>query len=272
MANDLSQQQLAELVEFGEAEAYADFFAAAPPDWNMRVRRIGGAVCLFAPDLPVMLFNRAIGLGLREPATEAALNEILAQYRQSGARSFGVQLSPMAQPPDLAQWLTARRLTTRDNWAKVYRVADQPIEVAADLRIEPIDRSRAADVAQVVCTAFGMPAALGAWIENSVGRSGWQYYAACEGDRVVATGALFVRGDAGWLGLGSTYPEYRRRGAQGALMARRIRDAAALGCRWVITETGEDLPERPNPSFHNMLRTGFQLAYQRPNYLARLSE
>lgn len=261
-------QQLAGMVEFGEAEAYADFFAAAPPDWNIHVQRIGGAVCLFAPDLPVMLFNRAIGLGVREPATETLLHEILTQYRQTGARAYGVQLSPIAQPPDLAQWLAARQLTTRDNWAKVYRAAGQPIELLTDLRVEVIDRSRAADAARVICTAFGMPLSLSAWIENSVGRLGWQYYAAFDDDRVVATGALFVRGEVGWLGMGSTYPEYRRRGAQGVLMARRIRDAAALGCRWVVTETGEDLPDSPNPSFHNMLRTGFQLAYQRPNYLA----
>ena len=261
--------ELAELIEFGEAEAYVDWFAAAPSDWNIYTRRIGGAVCLFAPDLPAMLFNRVIGLGLRERATETLLDEILAHYRQSGAKAYGVQLSPLAQPLDLTQWLAARHLIARDNWAKVYRAADHTIELSTDLRVEPVDRSRAVDIAQVICTAFGMPSTLGAWIEKGVGRSGWHYYAALDDDRVVATGALFVRDEIGWLGMGSTYPHYRRRGAQGALMARRIRDAAMLGCRWVVTETGEDLPLRPNPSFHNMLRTGFQLAYQRPNYLVR---
>jgi len=67
--------------------------------------------------------------------------------------------------------------------------------------------------------------------------------------------------------VAGTLPAFRRRGGQGAIMARRIRDAVQLGCRWVITETGEDLPDRPNPSYHNMLRAGFSLAYQRPNYL-----
>lgn len=28
-----------------------------------------------------------------------------------------------------------------------------------------------------------------------------------------------------------------------------------------------DLPERPNSSFHNMLRAGFDVAYRRPNFL-----
>ena len=50
-------------------------------------------------------------------------------------------------------------------------------------------------------------------------------------------------------------------------MAQRIRDGMALGCRWLITETGEDTPEHPNPSYHNMLRTGFKLAYHRANYM-----
>ncbi len=262
--------QLAELIEFGEAEAYADFVAAAPPEWSYHVERIGGAVCLFAPNLPAMIFNRVIGLGVREPATEVVLDGIVAQYRQSGARSFSVQLSPAAQPIDLPQWLAARQFVARDNWAKVYRAADHTIEVATDLRVETIDHARAADAANVICAAFGMPASLGIWIENCVGRPGWQYYATFDGDRVVAAGALFVRGEVGWLGMGSTHPDFRRRGAQGALMARRIRDATALGCRWVLTETGEDLPQQPNPSYHNMLRTGFQLAYQRPNYIHRV--
>ena len=70
-----------------------------------------------------------------------------------------------------------------------------------------------------------------------------------------------------FLGMGSTLPEHRRKGAQGALMARRIRDAAKLGCEWVCTETGEDTPQRPNPSYHNMIRTGFEFAYLRPTWV-----
>lgn len=48
-------------------------------------------------------------------------------------------------------------------------------------------------------------------------------------------------------------------------MAKHIRDAAASRCDWVMTETDEDAPMRPNSSFHNMTRTGFLLAQQRRN-------
>jgi hypothetical protein len=112
-----------------------------------------------------------------------------------------------------------------------------------------------------------MPDMLRPWLAAPVGRPGWRHYLAWASEVPVATGALFVKDQIGWLGVGSTLPSHRRRGAQGAIMAQRIRDGAELGCRWLITETGEDTPGRPNPSYHNMVRTGFTLAYQRSNYI-----
>jgi len=259
--------QLAELVEWAEAEAFADMFAAAPADWGLRVERWQSAIALVAPPIDVMLFNRVLGLGLSAPARAEQIDETVALYRQANVENFGIQLSPMAQPAAMKDWLRDRHLTATDNWAKVYRTADQPIEIHTDLRVESIGREHAADFGRVACTAFGMPSALQAWLVKLVMRANWQVYLAFDGAQAVACGALFVRGEVGWLGVAGTLPAFRRRGGQGALMARRIHDAAQLGCRWVITETSEDLPDHPNPSYHNMLRAGFSLAYQRPNYL-----
>ena len=36
MKTELSVRRLAELVEFGEANAYEDLFRHAPPDWGYR--------------------------------------------------------------------------------------------------------------------------------------------------------------------------------------------------------------------------------------------
>jgi hypothetical protein len=73
------------------------------------------------------------------------------------------------------------------------------------------------------------------------------------------------------LGNMGTLKNYRGRGAQGALFARCIQDGRVLGVKWFITETGEDSPEDPNPSYHNMVRNGFQLAYLRRNYVHRVA-
>ena len=79
-----------------------------------------------------------------------------------------------------------------------------------------------------------------------------------------------VSADVAWLGFGCTLESHRNRGAQGALFARRIQDGLLLGCKWFVTETGEDTPDSPNPSYRNMLRTGFELAYLRRNYVHQL--
>lgn len=262
----MNSLELAQLVEFGEAEACADMQLAAAASLATRVERIGSAIALAASQIPIVLFNRVVGLGLHEPATEAMLDDVVAMYREAGVTKYIVQISPAAQPAELPAWLEARGLSARDNWAKVYRPATAPPEVSTDLRIECIGREYAETFAQVACTAFGMPLALSPMLVATIGRPGWRHYLAFDGNEPVATGALYAQGSVGWLGVGSTLPTHRRRGGQGALMARRIRDGVALGCTWLVTETGEDVPARPNPSYHNMLRTGFALAYQRSNY------
>ena len=266
----MDPMQLAELVEWGEAEAYADMFAAAPAEWGLQVERVGSTLALIAPPIDALLFNRVLGLGLSEPASKAQIDEVTALYWLAGVRHFGVQLSPIAQPLALKDWLQACRLRPTGNWAKVYRAAAQPIEIHTDLRVEAIGREEAADFGRVVCAAFEMPTAMQPWLMDLVSRANWQTYVAYDGGQPAACGALFVRGEVGWLGIEGTLPNHRRRGGQGAIMARSIRDAAQRGCRWIVTETGEELPDRPNPSYHNMLRTGFALAYLRQNYEAEM--
>ena len=44
-----------------------------------------------------------------------------------------------------------------------------------------------------------------------------------------------------------------------------IRAAIDAGAELIFTEAAEDLPQKPNPSFHNLLRAGFSMAYVREN-------
>ncbi len=86
------------------------------------------------------------------------------------------------------------------------------------------------------------------------------------------TAAMFVTGEIAWLGFGCTLESHPKRGGQGAMFVRRIEDGLKPGCKWFVTETGEDTPEPPNPSYHNMMRHGFKLAYLRQNYIYQESE
>jgi len=262
-----SPLDVARLVELTEAAAYADLLRAAPASWGCVADETAAGWCLFAPALDLLLFNRIVGAGVSSPVRRADLQPLVARFRSAGLRSFGVQLSPAAQPAALADWLLDEGLARRDRWTKVYRAAGLVSPAETDLRIETIGSDRAELFAVVMTTGFGMPAARRPWVASIVGRPNWRHYLAWSGTEPVASAAMFVHGDAGWLGIASTLPAARRRGAQSALMAKRLEDGQALGCRWFVTETGEDLPDRPNPSFHNMMRAGFTVAYHRANFM-----
>jgi hypothetical protein len=73
--------------------------------------------------------------------------------------------------------------------------------------------------------------------------------------------------DMAWLGYGSTLEQFRGRGGQTAMFAARLRQAAELGCRYALTETGEDSPAEPNPSYRNMRKVGFRDGYLRQNWI-----
>ena len=98
-------------------------------------------------------------------------------------------------------------------------------------------------------------------------RPGWGCYLAYAGDEPVAgRRPCSSSGAAAWLGQATTLPEHRRRGGQSALIAARIAEATAAGAEVVVTETGELADGRPESSYRNLLRAGFEPAYVRPNY------
>jgi hypothetical protein len=268
----LTSSELARICELAEANAWTDTFRSASPelasDLGLNVERVGSAILLMAERIPSVSFNRVLALGMDEPVTEAALDEIRSRYEQRGIGEFMIQASPEARPALLPEWLSARGYAPGGNWAKVYRGVELPPEVPTELQVESIGPAYAEMFGQVFVEGYELPEFFGPWVASAVGRPGWSHYVAYANHQPAAVGALFVSDRVGWLGVDATRSEFRRRGGQGTLMARRIRDAAALGCEWLATETGEDRPENPNSSYHNMLRVGFKLAYLRPNWVA----
>ena len=90
----------------------------------------------------------------------------------------------------------------------------------------------------------------------------------------VAAGALFVGTVAGrtvgHLVDGVTLRDWRGRGAQSAIIRRRISDGSKLGCQLFTVETAPPLPRMPLVSFRNLCRQGFHLAYLRESWRLQL--
>ena len=96
-------------LESHEADAWSEFYRHASPqtqrDCGIEHFQIGGARAVMAAQVDVLAFNRVIGLGLEQPATEAMLDEIVHRYRDAGVGRFFVQLSPQALPTEVPSWL-----------------------------------------------------------------------------------------------------------------------------------------------------------------------
>jgi hypothetical protein len=262
---------LAELIEYGEANAWGNYYLCAPPDFvkefNVTASQIDSTWITLIGKLDWSFFNRVVGLGIRHPASEDELDQSIEVFKQVGCKNYMVQVSPLAQPAQISDWLKVRGFIQSRNWAKVYRGADPPIQVSSDLRVEAIGSESGDDFAQITLSAFDMPHELRPLLMGNIGKTGWHHYLAFDSNQPVSAGAMYISGEVAWLGFGSTLASHRKRGGQGALFTRRIEDGLKLGCKWFVTETGEDTPESPNPSYHNMMRHGFKLAYLRPNFV-----
>jgi len=269
----MTPEQIAALNEFGEADAQADYFLCAPPEFTrlfrLAAKQIGSTWVSMIPEYDHPLYNRILGLGVGQAASEAMLDEAIAVFKQAGCRNYLAQVSPLAQPSQIPQWLAARGFKPGSNWAKMMRGNQPAPAISTDLRVEKIGADQADAFADVVLRAFEIPPAGRPLEKGFVGQPGWQHYLAFAGEKPVAAAAMYVKGELAWLGFAGTLKKYRNRGGQGAMFARRIQDGLDLGVKWFVTETGEDTPKNPNPSYHNMLRSGFQLAYLRRNYVHR---
>jgi hypothetical protein len=253
-----------------EIALWREIVAAAPPalvaGLGLRVEPIGAGAALAAPEVDVPMFNRVLGLGVLAPADHATIERALSPWCGRAVRRM-VQVVPDAETPALRAALEARGLRRLDNWVKLTRRAEPPPPIETDLRVAEIGPASAEAAGAVMAAAFGIPATSGPLLTGVIGRPAWRGYAAFDGDEPVAAALLFVHEGVGAMAGAGTLPTHRRRGAQGALMARRIRDGLAMGCRAFVSETFEETAETPNPSFRNMLRAGFELAYRRRNYV-----
>lgn len=258
-------------LELAEMRGLADLHRAAPDDLvrelGMEVVEVGTTLALITSRIDVLALNRIVGLGVFEPVRLAHLEDLLERFRRAGVPRAFVQVAPSPFTESLVDALLTRGLTRYNNWLRLTRAVRPLPEAPTDLHIECVGAAHGDAFGAIAAEAFGWSAAAVPWLSASVGRPGWLQYVAFDGATPVATAALHVAGKTGWMTLAATRADARRRGAQSALIARRIADAARLGCVRLSVETAEPTPQRQAPSLRNVIRLGFELAYPRQNYL-----
>ena len=255
-------------IEAVERDAWLDLFAAAPPRLRdalgVEQRSAGDGALFIVRAIDHIQFNRVGYLGLDGAAVAATVDAAIAAFDAAGVKNWIVHVPDGAL--ELAAACAARGLTPHPRtWAKFVRDGKPPLAAATAFAVREVDGGAGREFGAAAAQGFGMPPVVGEWLAALPGRRRWRCFAAFEGDRAVAAGAMFVNGTAAWLGIGATLASHRGRGAQSALLAARIDAAIRSGCTVLTTETGMPQPGEAAPSYDNIRRAGFAIAYPRPN-------
>jgi GNAT superfamily N-acetyltransferase len=232
------------------------------------VSEAGGAIVMRVPEAPESpMLNRIVGLGVDRPATEGDVDEVLAAM--GAGFTFYVAVAPDARPVELSGWLRSRGLEPGWGWMAFHRDVAEPPPAETSLRLVLVETpAEAAALAHVMRVSYGLPEAVEPRLAGAPG-AGWLCWLALEGDEPAGAAGLYAAEGVAYLGLAGTMPGFRGKGAQSALLAERIRHAAALGCDRIVTETGERKGNRPSNSYRNILRAGFTEHRVTENWLGR---
>ncbi|MEZ2131607.1 MULTISPECIES: hypothetical protein [unclassified Sinorhizobium] len=262
-------------IESIEGEAWLDMYAAAPGAYvrqsGLKFERLGTLIALADQSIPSTEFNRALCLGHSNPATEAELDRAIAWLKNNASPSWAIQIPPPVQPDVIGHWMETRGLAKSGNgWAKHHRGANAVRQTsrASSFEVRLADEHDAQEFGHIAHAGFGLPQSTVPWFASLIGRPKWKIFLAYDGDDPIAGGALFLDGDWGWLGIDTTLPGYRGRGAQSALIARRLEAGVAAGATGFTAETGQPPAgeEGKYASYRNYRSAGFEVAYVRPNY------
>jgi hypothetical protein len=267
---ELTEDEIVRLGEHTEMLGVRDMVRAmgsrSSGEAMLRAEEHGGGLAVFSEAIASPYFNRVFGLGLDGPLDLQLLDRLDAIYRATTAVAL-VQIHDGENTPAVRERAAKLGWQSAPGWVKMMRDNAPPIEIRTDLRIQRIGPEQAAAMGAITVDAFHMPSETAALAGGLLREPDWHIYGAFDSHALVAVGALAMYGQVGYLAVGATAVSHRNRGAQGTIMARRLRDGAELGAQIFVTETGMETAEQPNPSYHNMLRLGFKLAYHRADYV-----
>ena len=253
---DLDFARRLEMAETIFPDCYDALRAYGPTDPIALLPVAGGYAFCGGPGYPV---NQIVGMGLYGDVSAADLDKVEDFFRSRGVAST-VVLSPLAHE-SLRTLLGERGYSIGEfNSVLVRRIQrEEPFSPPPGIAIERVTPENIDEwmfaiakgfeqdivVAESVFGGFAsLPGAMSflARIEDKV-------IAGC-GGRVIPEARL-----AALFGT-ATLPEYRGRGAQSALIARRLHEAALAGCEYAVVCTHPG-----SGSQRNMERRGFRIAY-----------
>ena len=249
------QARRCEALEAALNEATALAFAGP----ETAVERIAGGIAIYLESgSPVTQLS---GAGLEGAVTAAEMDRLEDFFRSRGSPVF-VTVCPYADPSLLVH-LRERGFRVSHFEQTLCRALQEPLpEARAEIGIESTSEAMFLDTilrGYGVTPTRSLTRTYGAMFGTRASRG---YLARIEG-RIGGGAGLFLHASAALLFCDATLAAARGCGIQGALIARRLQDAARAGCDLAVASTAPG-----SVSQRNYERAGFRIAYTKAFFTA----
>ena len=257
--SDLSLSRRLERCEGRANPALVEARARLDPGVGATWIECAGAYALF--DGIASPLTQTFALGLFQQPEAADLDRIEHFFTERGSAASH-EVSPLAGIPT-SDALTGRGYRPIELTTVLYRpLTEVPAEGSVATRIAGPDETESwAGVAAEGWRELVDGDLMRSLARVSASATGVKSFFAELDGRAVATGALAIHEGVALLAGASTVPEARGRGAQGALLAARLRHAANEGCDLAMMCAAPGSASQRNAERH-----GFRVAYTRTKW------
>lgn len=267
---DPELRTIMERVDAVERASFISLYEDAPPELNAGIYAEGQLLAVWLGSYDDPGFSAIFDFDAAEDLDDA-LERVSAMLREAGARVISLDTHPDLGPQFDHEWFSARGFAPSYDEQIWWRpLADfEPPPMPAGVVIERATSADAETFARVLNEGFDAApdAGLGPAYAAVIGKPGWLHYLAYVDGEPGAAAALFIADGVADCFVASTRPAARRRGAQTALISRRLADGRAAGCDIATAQSVTD-----NASPRNFERHGFHPVYRRTIYARRLVE
>lgn len=256
---DFVDLELARRLEMAEM-IFPDCFEAmrrfAPED-PLASEHVAGGIAFFGGvGYPA---NQIVGMGLHEEVTAADMDRVEDFFRSRGVPST-VVVSPLADA-SLRTLLGERGYAIGEfNSVLMKRIShEEPFTLPPGVVVERVTPETIRPWMSAIAEGFAQDIEVAEDVFGGFAAlpGALAFLARIDGKIVGGCGGRVIRkGRIGALFGTATLPDYRRRGVQGALIAKRLHEAALAGCEYAVVSTHPG-----SGSQRNMERRGFRLAY-----------
>ncbi|MBU6464539.1 MAG: hypothetical protein KGK01_13700 [Bradyrhizobium sp.] len=202
--------------------------------------------------------NRVYLCGAEAGLTSDGIARLIEMFAAEGVGRFFVWLSPGPEMDTVRGWLGAHGLSRirRTGYPTLWRSGRPPVAFSTDLDVREVG------IDEIVAARDQLGETMWPGYLRSAGKQGFFHYMAFDGPRPVAIAALCLFEEIGYLMAAATAESDRKRGAQQALIAKRIARAEQSGCSIQVSETLYMIEH----SLRNLQRAGFEEAYEKEVY------